>query len=398
MNIEYRKVTPEEKLHVARLQGIVFSFNPNEEEIREQIAKGEYDSENTYGAVDEKGRVVAGMEVIPYTMWFDGHKVPMYGIGGVASMPESRRQGNVRKIFEKAFDDIYEKGAVFSHLYPFSYDYYRKFGYEHCGSVKRYTLPLEYARKLENNGTTHEFIKGDETLNVRSELIGIYESYASRHNIMLSRTDWRWDEVFNINLFGADRLYYWRDASGKAKSWVKFKKDGDIMKINDIAWADHESMLGILQFVGMFEGAADKLQLRASPEFLADLYWNDIYDIEESRDLLGMNRVVNAKRALELIKKDGEGCFTIKVTDEFAAWNNNTYMVEFGNDECTVKADASKSADIEVSELALMQLILGVFELDQIAQRKEKDVRINANIDTLKRVFRKKNLLIADYF
>ena len=395
MNIEYRKVTPEEKLHVARLQGIVFSFTQNEEEIREQIAKGEYDSENTYGAIDENGRVVAGMEVIPYTMWFDGHKVPMYGIGGVASMPESRRQGNVRKIFEKAFDDIYEKGVVFSHLYPFSYDYYRKFGYEHCGSVKRYTLPLEYARKLENNGTTHEFIKGDE---VRSELIEVYESYASRHNIMLSRTDWRWDEVFNINLFGADRLYYWRNAEGAVKSWVKFKKDGDIMKINDIAWADHESMLGILQFVGMFEGAADKLQLRASPEFLADLYWNDIYDIEESRDLLGMNRVVNAKRALELIKKDGEGCFSIKVTDEFAAWNNNTYTVEFGSGECTVKADASKSADIEVSELALMQLILGVFELDQIAQRKEKDVSINANVETLKRVFRKKNLLIADYF
>ena len=395
MNIEYRKVTPEEKLHVARLQGIVFSFSQNEEEIREQIAKGEYDSENTYGAIDENGRVVAGMEVIPYTMWFDGHKVPMYGIGGVASMPESRRQGNVRKIFEKAFDDIYEKGAVFSHLYPFSYDYYRKFGYEHCGSVKRYTLPLEYARKLENNGTTHEFIKGDE---VQSELVDIYESYASRHNIMLSRTDWRWNEIFNINLFGADRLYYWRDAAGSAKSWVKFKKEGDIMKINDIAWADHESMLGILQFVGMFEGAADKLQLRASPEFLADLYWNDIYDIEESRDLLGMNRVVNAKRALELAKKDGEGCFTIKIIDEFARWNNNAYIVEFGSGECTVKTASSKSTDIEVSELALMQMLLGVFELEQIAQRKQKDVCINGNIEILKRVFRKKNLIIADYF
>ena len=312
-------------------------------------------------------------------------------------MPESRRQGNVRKIFEKAFDDIYEKGAVFSHLYPFSYDYYRKFGYEHCGSVKRYTLPLGYARKLETNGTTHEFIKGDDD-KVRSELIGVYESYASRHNIMISRTDERWDEVLGVNLFGADRLYYWRDTAGTVKSWVKFKKDGNTMRVHDIAWADHESMIGILQFLGMFEGAADKLQLRASPELLADLYCNELYDLEESRDLLGMNRVVDAKCALELLKKDGEGCFTIKVTDKFAAWNNNTYTVEFGNGECTVKSDSNKGADIEVSELALMQLVLGVFEFDQIAQRKEKDVRINANAETLRSVFRKKNLLIADYF
>ena len=46
--IECRKVTPEEKLYVTRLQSIVFSNNrENEEEIREQIAKGEYDSDDT---------------------------------------------------------------------------------------------------------------------------------------------------------------------------------------------------------------------------------------------------------------------------------------------------------------------------------------------------------------
>lgn len=392
--MQYRKVTPEERMHVTRLQGIVFSFTPNEQEIREQIEKGEYKSDITYGAIDENGRVIAGMDVIPYIMWFDGHKVPMYGIGGVASMPESRRQGNIRKLFEKAFDDIYEKGAVFSHLYPFSYDYYRKFGYEHVGAVCKYTLPLEYARKLKNNGTAHEFIKGDEA---QGRLIEVYEAYASRHNIMVSRADERWEGVFNVALFGADRLYYWKDAAGGIKSWVKFKKEGDAMRVHDIAWADHESMLGILQFIGMFEGAAENLKLRASPEFLPELYWNELYDIEEERDLMGMNRIVDARRALELMKKDGEGKFTIRISDGFAAWNNNIYTVEYGGGDCSVKIGGTTgSADIEVNELALMQMILGTFELEQIAYR--DDVQINANIETLKNVFRKKNLLIADYF
>ena len=399
-HIEYRKVTPEEKMHVSRIQNIVFSNSSNgpeiEQEIREQIAKGEYNSDNTYGAVDEHGRVLAGMDMIPYTMWFDGHKVPMWGVAGVASMPESRRQGNVRKIFEKVFDDIYEKGAVFSHLYPFSYDYYRKFGYEHAGSVRKYTLPLEYARKLKNNGTTHEFVKGyDNSDEARAKLIGIYEAYASRHNMMVSRSEHSWNGVFNIALFGADRLYYWKDAAGEVKSWVKFKKDGDNMQVNDIAWLDHESMLGVLQFMGMFDGAADNLRLVASPEFIPDLYWNDVWDIEEERTNMGMNRVVDAKRALELIKKDGEGKFAIKVTDDFARWNNNIYAVEYGNGECTVKTGAD-SADIEVSELALMQMVLGMFELEQIAYR--ADVQINGNMQTLARIFCKKKMLLADYF
>jgi predicted acetyltransferase len=284
---------------------------------------------------------------------------------------------------------------VFSHLYPFSHDYYRKFGYEPIGSVKKYTLPLEPARKLKNNGAAYEFIKGD---GARNKLIEVYESYASRHNVMLSRSENRWNEVFDVKLFGPDRLYYWKDRNGDIKSWVKFKKDGGIMEIRDIAWIDHESMLGILQFMGMFEGAAEKMRLRASPEFVPELYWNNLYDTWVENEWLGMNRVVDAKRALELMKKpDCDGKFTIKVMDKFAKWNNNTYIVEYGGGDCSVKtADAGVSADVETSELALVLMVFGVYDFEQVA--KKDDVCVNGNIETLKQAFVKKPILIADYF
>ncbi|MCL2095796.1 MAG: GNAT family N-acetyltransferase [Oscillospiraceae bacterium] len=395
--IKYRKLTPEEKLYVNRMQNIAFSnHSATEESIREKIAKGEYDSENTYGAVDENGRVIAGMEVIPYVMWFDGHKTDMYGIGGVVSAPESKRQGNVRKIFEKAFDDIYQKGAVFSHLYPFSHDYYRKFGYEAVGGANKYTLNLEAARKLKSNGSAHEFIKGGDA---KDKLTEVYENYASRHNIMLSRSSERWNEVLDIALFGPERLFYWKDENDNIKSWVKFKKDGDVMNIIDIAWTDCGGMLGILQFMGMFDGAAEKLRFRASPEFIPELYWNDLYDIEISADWLGMNRIVDAKRALELIKKpEREGKFTVKVSDKFALWNNNIYSVEYGGGECKVKTvdGNTETADLETSELSLMLMILGVYDFKYISRR--EDVRVNNNFKTLEKIFRKKNLLITDFF
>ena len=393
--IDYRKITPEEKLHLARLQGFVFSFDPNEKEIREKIEKGAYDSSNTYGAVDENGTLLAGMEVIPYTMWFDGQTVPMYGIGGVASVPEARRQGNIRKIFEKVFADIYEKGAVFSHLYPFSYDYYRRFGYEQCGAANRYTLLTAPARALPNTGTAHEFGKDSP---VRNDLIAVYEAFAARHNTMLSRTEKRWDEVFDMPLFGPTRLYYWKDAAGAIKAWVKFAKKDETMEINDIAWTDHDSMLGILQFMGMFDGAAPKIALTASPELIPQLYWNDLYEIKtDSTAWLGMNRVINAQRALELMKKPDEaGAFTIAVTDGFAAWNNHTYRVQYDENACSVAEADGVQADIAVSERALMLLVLGVYPLEQIALR--SDVQMSGNQALLAKVFPAKKLLIADYF
>jgi predicted acetyltransferase len=108
--------------------------------------------------------------------------------------------------------------------------------------------------------------------------------------------------------------------------------------------------------------------------------------------------VVDAKTALEHIKKDDEGKFTIRVSDNFAKWNNNVYTVEYGGGECTVIAGktGANDADIEVSECALMQMILGVFEFEQVIGR--GDVQLNANKQTLERIFRKKNMLLADYF
>jgi predicted acetyltransferase len=391
--IEYRKVVPEERLAVSRVQGAAFSFEVNEADMREKIEKGEYKNDEIYAALDENGHAYAAMEALPYTMWFDGQKAAMYGIGGVASMPETRRQGHVRKVFEKVFEDIYEKGVVFSHLFPFSHDYYRKFGYEHCGSAVKYTLPVDAARRLKAGGEAREFVRGGAQ---KERLIEVYEAYASRHNVMLSRSPHRWDEVLDVNPYGVDKLYYWTDDGENIRSWVKFKRNGRVVEVSDIAWEDRGSMLGILRFMGMFEGAAEKFSFRASPEFIAELYWNNLYDIQIENQWIGMNRVVNAKRALELLKKpDGEGRFSVKINDRFASWNNNTYAVEYGGGECRVDT-ASGEADAEVSELALMHMALGIYEFEQAAKR--DDVQVNGNLETLKKAFCKKPILITDHF
>jgi len=148
--------------------------------------------------------------------------------------------------------------------------------------------------------------------------------------------------------------------------------------------------------MGMFEGAAEKMKFNSSHEFLAEIYWNDLYDIETENNWIGMNRVVNAKLALELMKKpDGEGKFIIKINDNFAEWNNNTYIIEYGNGECTVKT-TDANADIEATEHALMQMILGVYDFKHIIYR--NDVKVNGNLDILKKAFYKKPILITDHF
>jgi predicted acetyltransferase len=94
-------------------------------------------------------------------------------------------------------------------------------------------------------------------------------------------------------------------------------------------------------------------------------------------------------------KPCGEGRFTVKINDGFAKWNNNTYAVEYNNGECKV-SETTADADVETNERAFMQMILGVYEFEQVAFR--GDVQINNNKPILQKAFRRKNLLINDHF
>lgn len=394
--MEFRKVTPEEKLYVTRVQSVAFSFIPDENAMREQITKGEMKCDDTYAAIDENGVVVAGMEAIPFEIYFDGNKVKMTGIGGVASAPEHRRGGNIRGIFRKVFDDMRDEGVVFSHLYPFSYDYYRLYGYEYSGYAIKYSIHPSAARKFKSAGTIGEYIKTDDENPIITELKAVYDCFASRHNSMLTANAHRWNASVNIPLFGENKLFYWKNDKGEIKSWARFNKKGDSVNIDEIYWCDSEAMIGILRFFGQFEGAAEKLVIKSGPEFNPELLWPNIYSIGNERNWIGMNRVVDAKKALELMKRpEKEAQFNIKINDEFAPWNQNTYNVQIGPDGCQVK-EVTNSPDIEISEKSLLQLLFGMYDLRTLSVK--PDVQINARYDKFKGVFPLKQIFIGDYF
>ena len=79
---------------------------------------------------DDDATMIATFCVLPWHATFDGHEVIMGGIGGVATLPQYRRGGAIRRCFEAALPDMYAQGMVLSYLYPFSNAFYRRFGDE----------------------------------------------------------------------------------------------------------------------------------------------------------------------------------------------------------------------------------------------------------------------------
>ena len=135
-----RKIRPEELKRTYELFGIAFEFSADWSkspmEIYEEVKSNPKSREDAcwgerWAAFkDDNSTMMSYFIAQPFPVQFDGNTYTMTGIGGVASLPQYRRQGGIRGCFEAALPAMYQDGHAFSYLYPFSTAYYRKFGYE----------------------------------------------------------------------------------------------------------------------------------------------------------------------------------------------------------------------------------------------------------------------------
>jgi len=133
------------------------------------------------------------------------------------------------------------------------------------------------------------------------------------------------------------------------------------------------------------------------PAFNPELVWPECRDTKTEAVYSGMNRVVNAQRALRLMRKpEGRGSVRISVADEFLPQNAGVYKVDWENGESSVRRVKTASADLECSIHALAQLVTGYLPLPALGLR--RDVEIHSKTAELESLFISKNIYMADRF
>src|SRR2546421_6453380 len=93
--------------------------------------------------VFEGGRLQASMRILPFEMFFGEERRPCGGIAGVACEPAARGRGYAGALLDRSLELMRERGQYLSSLWPFSFAYYRKFGWEWVGPGMEYKVPLD---------------------------------------------------------------------------------------------------------------------------------------------------------------------------------------------------------------------------------------------------------------
>ncbi len=126
MSIEIKRCEPEKLKEAAEVTTKVFE----DTFLMDVIAiEEEFKLDNIRVLYAERGEMASVVCVSPRKMYFSGAELSLGGIGGVATLSNHRRKGYAGKLNKNAIDFMKEEGYDISVLYPFSSEYYAKFGY-----------------------------------------------------------------------------------------------------------------------------------------------------------------------------------------------------------------------------------------------------------------------------
>ena len=418
--MKIRKIYEAELLEAHRISALSFHWplddkgkSPEEyaKSVRENpFSKGDSAATDIFGAFTDEGAMMASLCVIPYQVAFDGHQVPMGGIGAVCTYPEHRRKGAVKGMFIHFLNELYEKKIPFSYLYPFSEQFYASFGYHRSCTSTYWEFDLKAIPNASIPGTFHLHRPGAAL----DDFYTAYQAFAPKFNMMVYREALDWTTVKNADPFkGEVHAFLYKDQAQKPAGYLVFeKKTGPngrrIIDCKELAFSSFETLKAMMAFAKTFAADYEAIAFAAPSSLNLDYFCTDFPQSNTNRHLQlnGMARAVHVEEVLKLAKYQGNGSLSLYLHDHSLEKNNGLYQIRFENGKASRISFAplpispfsqtGQCADVEMTVNIFSSAILGNYHLSDFAYM--DGVQIHANAETAARVFYAKPCWINNYF
>ncbi|MBO5065633.1 MAG: GNAT family N-acetyltransferase [Clostridia bacterium] len=343
-----RKLTKDDYTQFSEVSASAYIYNVEETEFVESV--------DNFGTFINNGQtLISQLECGFRENYYGNTTLKCAAIGGVASKPEYRRMGGVRKLFNDVFRYAYDNGAAVSILYPFSNGYYRLFGYETVLRCISAECSFKTFEKIERyNDVT---LATEEN---KDSLIEIYKAMAPKYNMMFTRPN---GESFCFTPYkNCCYTYFLNDEAHKG--YVTFTLDRSSRKVTvtELLFADKCALLRLMGFIKVFDGNYDfvvfsKLPV-SSPVFEVIADENRL--VKRSYLYEGQARIINMQKVLEAAAYPKEqGVFSIKINDDQISENNGIYTVDYKDGKATILKDSVKAPDLEMDINTASRVILG---------------------------------------
>lgn len=394
---QIRKLGEEHYAERMELSQFAFQYRLSDEELEARKKKENELPVARWGAfVNDK--LAAQLHIFDFDLYIGRRLFKMGGIASVATWPEYRRQGLVADLLRHSLQEMRAEGQTISLLHPFSFSFYRKFGWETYIEYKKYTLKTsELPPKTAFLGRM-ERVEGQIAL-----LNGIYEQYAQRYNGMLSRTEAWWRSRVFSSKPELTAVYY--DGNGDPKGYIIYAVKDKKMTIEEFVALDGEAYAAIWTYVGQHDSMIDSVTVTMPVD---DILTYRLPNPRIGQELVSyfMARIVDVRSFISsyAFNESAEETFSnIRITDEHAPWNNGEFKLTVKpNGEgvlATLEGERQGGGEALVIDIgSLTALLLGYRTLGELLDMGRASGISPADARQLEARIPKATTFLADFF
>ncbi|MEH6994665.1 GNAT family N-acetyltransferase [Neobacillus drentensis] len=320
MDLEIRDLKEKDYLESLKLSMYAFQYKVPEDSVAQRL---EMLKHHTVIGAWEDNSLAAKLHIIPYHINMKDKQWKMGGIAGVATYPEYRRNGYVKKLIITAIERMVQEEQIVSLLHPFDIGFYRKFGWEVFTENKKLFIEKRDLAFLENQpGSIKRFAKESH----HPDIEAVYAQYSNNYMGMLVReTSW-----WKNNIYGEGQIAVYYNKNNEAIGYLLFEVKDRKMEVEEFVALNREARYGLWNFICQHDSMVDKVSiLTSNHELLPFILLQPKVKMEVSPYF--MARVVDAEQCLNKYPFNNiTNKVFLHLEDEYAPWNNGTYLLSDG--------------------------------------------------------------------
>lgn len=377
----------------------LYAFNRTDTVQRQKFFQKLFENSYAYGAFDQD-HVQSGFLSIPFSSQLGIDRFKTCGISYVSSLPESSGKGHITKLMGKMFEDMDDEGFDVSYLAPFSFPFYRRFGYEEVFDRTSYhvqNIDLPKFKMPEHIVSPELRIKRYPLSEGLQYIKSFHNAHPFSQNGGILRNNW-WSEYLVLK-------HAWEIAicfkNERICGYVIFTRNKNTnFLVNELFYDSNSALFKLLSFIRQYRTAYKFFDyVSGNPQPKMDIF----PDPHEKKTLTVsikpymMARIINLQRFLSNyhVSKDINDQFSIKVVDQFIEKNDKVWEIEINNGTISINQSSKDSYDCVISIQRLTQILFGYRKSSEIF---DWDLNENA-IDHLNKLSKNKLVpMLWDYF
>lgn len=211
-----------------------------------------FKQENTIIAY-ENNVPIGSVQMYPHTLVINGVEHKAIYIGGLCVLPSYRGKGVAKKLMTYAEDYMKKTKVSISFLVPFSFEYYRRLGYECMSFLSELSGSIEDLKP---------YILSDCTMHPSSlPPVEIYHKFSNHFSLFARRNVSSYEsEIFPLC---KDAYCYSLDNNG---GYILYTISGDVFNVLEIVYEDEFALKNILGFIYAHRAELKSFRIRTSAD------------------------------------------------------------------------------------------------------------------------------------